>query len=382
MKIKPCMVRGIRHWKIEIGGADGKRKRQFFRDREEAGKALKKALKDQSDVGRGWEILTAREKADIMHILRQIQEAGWTLAQVWDTARTVPKAPVNGCTLRQALDELLEAKRAINCSARHIGNLKWYLEHFIRGREQADVSTIGERELAEWFAGRKEAPRSKNGHIGLLSALFAHCWRKRYILENPAKRLESAHVDRETPATLDIRQCRKAMIFALRRAPKLLGWLTLALFCGMRPDAEADFIDWSMVDLEHGRIIVKKSKIRHVRPRIIDLNFCPPALAWLKVAKARGCPLKLPFVTRRRHVRKLRAYLGLDRWPQDVLRHTAASNLLAFHQDAGKVAEFLGHSAGTLLRDYKALVFKEDAQKFMALLPKERHKKKAPPQHP
>jgi hypothetical protein len=63
----------------------------------------------------------------------------------------------------------------------------------------------------------------------------------------------------------------------------------------------------------------------------------------------------------------------LKRWPQDVLRHTAASNLLAHHQDVGKVAAFLGNSAGILLTHYKALVEKEDAEKFMKLMPRKRH---------
>jgi len=84
-------------------------------------------------------------------------------------------------------------------------------------------------------------------------------------------------------------------------------------------------------------------------------------------------PLKLSHVTRRRYLRALREFLGFKRWPQDILRHTAASNLLAFHQDAGKVASFLGHSAGTLLRNYKALIFKEDAEKWMNLSPRKRH---------
>jgi hypothetical protein len=80
----------------------------------------------------------------------------------------------------------------------------------------------------------------------------------------------------------------------------------------------------------------------------------------------------LKHITRRRYLRALRDYLRFKRWPQDVLRHTAASNLLAFHQDAGKVAAFLGHSAGILLRHYKALVFREDADAWMRIMPKKR----------
>jgi integrase len=173
------------------------------------------------------------------------------------------------------------------------------------------------------------------------------------------------------PAVLTLAQSRKAILWARRRKPHCLAWLALSLFAGLRPDAEADYMTWKDIDLDRKRIVITKSKVRV--PRIVDLAFCPPALEWLRVAKELKSPLPLTHVTRRRYVRDLRAFLKFKRWPQDVLRHTSASNLLAFHQDAGKVAAFLGNSAGVLLRDYKALIFKEDADRFMGLLPKKRH---------
>lgn len=142
----------------------------------------------------------------------------------------------------------------------------------------------------------------------------------------------------------------------------------------MRPDSEADHISWRDIDLKRGRIVVSRTKTRH--PRIIELAFCPPALPWLQLAKKLKSPLPIPHGTRRRYLRALRASLRLREWPQDVLRHTAASMLLAYHQDAGKCAAFLGNSAGILLRSYKALVFREDAARWMKLIPKTRKAKK------
>ena len=370
MEITPCLVRGEPRWKIEIGGADGKRKRQFLKSPEAAEKALKAAKKDRADVGRAWEVLTAKEKAVVMQILKEIQAAGFTLEQVWNTAKALPQAPVSGCTLQTAVAEVLQAKKDANCRQRHLDNLEWYLGIFIKGRAQMDVSQITDKELREWFAARNEAPRSKRGHIGLLSTLFTHCWKRKYIAENPVRRLDTVKIERGIPKTLTNQQSRKSLIWAVRKKPQFLGWLVLALFVGLRPEAEADNCDWPNIDLDRGRIIIDKSK---TDPRIIDLSLCPTAWEWLKLAKALGSPLSLTFVTRRRYIRALRDYLGFDRWPQDILRHTAASNLLAIHQDAGKVALFLGNSAGVLLRDYVNLTFKEDAQNFMSILPKPRH---------
>jgi hypothetical protein len=368
MNLIPCKVRGHECWKLETYSA-GKRKRQFFRDYGKAQKALAEARKYQAQVGRAFDVLSAREKAQIMVVLQDIQQAGHTLPGIWEAFKSIPNTPKASRTLKQAVEEVLAAKLEANCRPRHIKNLKWYLGKFIEGRQQQSVRAITGTVIEDWFKGRAEKPRAKKGHIGLLSSLFAHCLRKGYIAENPIKRLDPVHIDRNTPAILTLRQSEEALLWAKRQKPELLAWLILTLFCGLRPDAEADFIDWSMIDLKHGRIVISKSKIRHVPHRILDLSFCPPALEWLKLAKARKCPLPLKFVTRRRYLRKLRAYLRFERWPQDILRHTAASNLLAFHQDAGKVASFLGNSPGVLLAHYKALIFKEDAAKFMALLP-------------
>ncbi len=99
---------------------------------------------------------------------------------------------------------------------------------------------------------------------------------------------------------------------------------------------------------------------------------CLPAIEWLKVCEQRKLPLNISHMTRRRYIRKLRTYLGI-KWVQDIMRHTAASNMLAIHQDSAKVATFMGNSEAVLLRDYRGVVFKHNAEKFMKLLPKPRH---------
>lgn len=375
MKLVACTIRGKLKWRLDAR-VNGKGPRPTFDTHAAAVKALADARKQRSAFGKAFDVLPALEKSRVMAMLQEIKLAGLTLDNVLSTVKASPAAPSPGCTLKDALAGCLTEAGANNCRPRHIGNLKWYLSHFIKGRESMDARSIGMPELEQWFADRNEAPRSKNGHISLLSIMFDYCWRKRFIPENPVKRLKRPKIDRGTPPALTRLQQIKSLLWARRRKPNLLAWLVLTQLVGMRPEAEADVIDWGMIDLKRGRIKIDRSKIRHVPHRIIDLTLCPPALAWLRVAKKIKSPLPLTHVTRRRYVRLLRDYLKIKRWPQDILRHTAASNLIAFHQDAGKVAEFMGTSAGVLLRDYKALVYKEDAENAMKLLPKKRHFKK------
>jgi site-specific recombinase XerD len=270
--------------------------------------------------------------------------------------------------LSQAIRESLEAKRSAKRSQRYLDSLRRYLGAFARGREQSPVCRIGLPELEQWFSSRNEAPQSRNSNLGRLSAFFSYAWRRGYVRENRCFRFEKASIETRAPAVLSNEQCRLALDFVAAEWPKYLGWFVLALFAGLRPEAEADFITWEDIDLAHGRLIVTKSKVK--AHRIIDMNMIPNAAVWLGFAKANGSQFGFCRKARERFLKKVRDRLGFKAWPQDILRHTAASNLLAIHQDAGKVANLLGHSAGILLRRYKSLIVKENAEQFFNLLPK------------
>jgi integrase len=68
--------------------------------------------------------------------------------------------------------------------------------------------------------------------------------------------------------------------------------------------------------------------------------------------------------TVRRFLRQCRAVLGLEKWPTDFFRHTAASYLLAKYQDAQKVALWLGNSPKVLLTHYHNPVTSGQSAKF------------------
>lgn len=364
MRVRKVTVHGRTRYLVEtyVGG----RKRQFFKTKEEAEKVLVGAKKDQKDLGNAYRLLSTNEKAKLMGFYSDLRASGMSLDAFIARFRSLPHTG-HASSIKNAVKELIASKRAAGRTEKHLKNYQWYLSRFMAGRESMSVSSITERELNDWFAARNESPRSRRQHIGLFSGLFDYCVRKRYISENPCKRLERVTIVRTVPPIFTPAQCRKVLKFAHAKHNRLLAWLTLALFCGMRPESEADHITWKDIDLARGRIVIQKSKIRS--HRIIDLAFCPPALPWLQLARKLKSKLPIRYSVRRSFLRRIRQLLKLKKWPQDVFRHTAASYLLAYHQDAGKVAAFLGNSAGTLLRDYKALVFKEDAEKFMGLVP-------------
>lgn len=156
-------------------------------------------------------------------------------------------------------------------------------------------------------------------------------------------------------------------MFVKRNSPRGLAWFALALLAGVRPE-EADRLQWSDIDLDRGMVTVDAAASKVRSRRIIHLM--PAAVAWLKSARKLGAEMGVPRITRRRYLRAVRAKLGFEKWPTDLLRHTAASYLLAHHQDAGKVALELGNSPAVLFRHYRELVTREAAERFWNLKPR------------
>lgn len=298
------------------------------------------------------------------------------LSAMWDVAKKVSEAklPVKpqhepSNTLSATIEAMLVSKKAAGRRDIYLTSLRQYLELFARGREFIDIGDIGVTEIEEWFAGRTEAPSTRNSNLGRLSALFDFAWRRGYISENPCRRVEAISVVREAPAILSVDQCRQAMEWAHAKRPRMLAWLSLTLLVGLRPESEADHLTWEDIDLGRRTVHVKAAHSKLKTHRIIELDKVPSAIEWLRFAKEIGSPLPLPYASRRRFLMQLRDHLQLEVWPQDVLRHTAASYLFAFHQDAGRVAALLGNSAAILLKHYRALVQREDAERFFAILP-------------
>jgi integrase len=192
------------------------------------------------------------------------------------------------------------------------------------------------------------------------------CFRRGYIRDNPIVRISSPKIDHGTPERFTADEA-KTLLKEARQRPASLGYFVLALFAGIRPE-ELAALKWSAVDMKSKlvRIEGEQSKVRHHR----DVPLHDTCIAWLKTIEDRNpdSPIAPPAVTLRRHRRALREKLG--KWPQDVLRHTAASFLVELHTKKELVAKWLGNSERTLDRNYLSQVRRDECKKFWALTPK------------
>jgi site-specific recombinase XerD len=224
------------------------------------------------------------------------------------------------------------------------------LSQFAQGREERSIASIRTADIEEWLADHASTPGYRQTWINRLSALFSFAKRQEWVIQNPCDRVEKVVIDRKRPQILTVEQAKVCVTFVRDEMPHALGWLVLALFCGLRPE-EADKISWSDIDLEKGVVTVDAaaSKVRWRR-----LVYCTPGAAkWLGKAKAKNATLPIAHQAGRRVLRSLRAKLGFATWPKDILRHTAASVLMATWEDEGRVAATLGNSPTILHAHYR-----------------------------
>lgn len=357
-------------WRLDLRSIGGGRR--FFATEREALAAGNRAEKDRQEVGREWVDLPTRDRAEVVRVLREMESAGVTLAGLWQAyqRREIDMAkPPTSPGLAVAIAQLVAAKRASQLRPAYIASLETYLGAFARGRESKPVGSFTPDDIRQWFDARKEKPGTMASNIGRLSSLFAYAVRRGWLPGNPVDGVERPRLEGRTPQILTVRQAARLLVFIRRRHPRGLAWFVLALLAGIRPE-ECDRLTWVAVDLREGIVTIDAAASKVRRRRIVHLQ--PAAAAWLKIARQEGGELPLAHVTRRRYLRAARERLGWTAWPQDILRHTCASYLLALWQDAGRVASELGNSAGILLRHYRELVRRVDAERFWALIPRDR----------
>lgn len=369
MIVYPTKVRGETRYVVDYGYPAGKRRRDYYRTQEEANGVMEKAQKATVLAGKWWAAVRTDEKMEMIAVFKQMRDAGVTPADVWEAYSSGELAVAKQRrTLRESIAETILAKREAGRKKRYVDELEKYLNRFALQREDIPIDRIGPADIDKWFATRKESGETRKSNLGRLSSMFGLCHRRGYIPSNPCKSAESVSLDNKPPEIFHVEQLSKALKVCQRVAPAFFRPLVLGGLIGLRPE-EAVALDPKNIDLKKKRLTVDfhSSKIRSWR--IIEL--WPSAVMWLKRSDEVYRNAILSNAMARRARRKLRDGLRMPKWPQDVLRHSAASHLLAFHDgDEAKVAAILGTSPRELHRRYKnGMVTKEDGKKFMGLKP-------------
>jgi len=333
-----------------------KRVRRYFDTKAQANTRRAEIEDERRALGDAWADLESRRKWVILECLREMHDQDVSIADVWKFYQE-HHAKLDTKTLASAVDEYLEVKAEAGRRPKYLENATLSLRRFLQGRENHSVGKIGPNDVRSFIHGTGGADWSKQTFKKRLNTFFAWAVRQGYANENPVEKLESIQVSMPEPEILSVEQCRRLVIAARQIDPDYLAYLGLALFLGIRPD-ECRRLPWSAIDLEGMRVTISADVAKTRDRRIVEIN--EPAFRILSKVKR-----KPNFTTNwKKRAPAVRKLAGIKNWPNDVLRHTAATHFYNAY-GVNKATEQLGHSADIMLRHYRKLVTKEQTEEWL-----------------
>jgi integrase len=234
-------------------------------------------------------------------------------------------------------------------------SLKYLVEYIGPKTKCHDVS---KSKIEDWIHSGKWSNRTKKGFLIDVATFFNFCLKNQWVGKSPCAGIEKISVEAVDICILTVDECKRLMATARVKYLELLPYVTLTLFCGIRP-AEALRLGWENINLEHGHVIVSGEKSKTRQRRVVTIQ--PNALQWLMLCE--GKPIKKPW----RPFEALRKAAEV-KWGHDIARHTFCSYSFPIF-GAAKTASEAGHSETVLLKNYREIVRPADAKAFWEIVP-------------
>jgi integrase/recombinase XerD len=351
------------------------------------------------DLGKAAFSLKPDELGESLAALKKLDELGISLTEAIKLAQRVLPPPAGTKSLAEAMKECAEEKKKLNRSTYTLYSLKTRWKRFagwLAPKKAKAVHTIQREDVEKFVAACKLGPVGQRNMVRALSSLFSWCVERKVMAKNPALDWNLSEANKvlsqdRAPRILTIQEAHKILRAAaaggdkpmvvgkqsIRLLPgELVPFVVLGMFGGVRP-FEARRMRWEWIwwgdskKENHDAHLDIPAGITKTRTgRTVPME---PLLAeWLRPFKRPDGPMVPPAFARKFTVLSKLCW-GDAGWPEDVLRHSYASYLLARDKDAGSVAENLGHqgSTSTLFRYYrKAVKFRADVLSYWDLSPR------------
>jgi len=207
---------------------------------------------------------------------------------------------------------------------------------------------------------------SHNTQLNHIKVFFNHAVGEGWLSASPAGRLRGVRVPEPPKGILTVPDTEALLHAAEERNPRLIPYLALGLFAGIRP-GELSRISSDAV--RGGYIILTGAETKTADARTIAIR--PNLARWLEAYPFQGRVALLCKVRQQRAVSDLRKAAGLAAWPPDCMRHSFASYAYEQGRDAAHVASEMGHQGTHIFfKHYRALAHPGDGDKFFSIVPK------------
>jgi len=355
VKLRRYRNKGRLYWRVDLGILNGRRVQKQFTTKSAAEKCLSLARQEVQTNGRAAMDLTLQERDEFVRARNRLGEVGTSITDAVDFF--LARRPHAERPLRDAIDECLLAKTTAGRRPSSLRQLRHSLDQLSFHHDGKMCSEIAATDIERWLANPDWAQATRRSHLTDARTFFGWCLRRGYVGFNPCDRIENIQVEDKPIEVLTVDECDRLLRAALGHDRKLLPYIALGLFAGVRPE-EIQRLEWHDIDLKAGIIRLEGHKAKTRRRRIVEMH--PTCKAWLSMHG------DLPPKNLKKRLDRVRAKAKIS-WPHDALRRTAASHLLHLHKDEAKVALMLGHSPQTLFAHYRELVGDGDNERFWSL---------------
>ena len=376
-------------YQVNIEKPDGTRVQKTFKTKGKAQAAIREAAGLLESHGERAAEISAAEMEALLSARVQVLEMGVTLSAVVDFYKSHAAYVREPLLLSELARRFREAKTAQKRKARYVRQLGVSLGSLVLFYPSKMAHEVTAENLERWIWGHEWAGKTISNYLGDVAAMFAWGGHKLrgHVQKNPALDIDREQFFRGGESeilTLDFEVCC-VLLTAAASVLKLMGYLVLAMFCGIRPE-EIKGVEWASVFIDEGHVVVGAAYAKTRRRRVVDLS--ENARAWLRLVpeemrKGKVCgkgfhdgwrvfrrELGWDVARGKSNVIPVIAEMTRGDWPHNVLRHTFASYHYAFHQDEAKLQAQMGHESARMLHQhYRAVKLPAEAARFWAFFP-------------
>ena len=354
MQLRKVVNHGNSRWRVS-SYVDGERKQRFFISKELAIQWMQE-LRIDTRCANFWSSRSPLEQKDIIAAFDVAQQRKLTLLKTVLAAKTHPDPTPK--PLAQIAPIYLSTLKSRSLREASLKQIHLMINQFASKYGALDTNTITPTHLEQWFAQRKWARSTIDGAIAKIGPFFTWCVREGYCENNPCKAVKRPRSDDSPPSIFTPPETKKLLQTALRHDPRLIPYLAIGLFAGIRP---LEIQRLTRADISDRYIEIKAAKAKTRKRRLVSLS--DNLKEWLSLGG------DLPLTNKRKRLARL-LKLAQIKWQPDIMRHGFASYHLAMHSSADKTAFELGHRDSKMLfAHYRELVTKEAAQSYWAIRP-------------
>lgn len=265
-------------------------------------------------------------------------------------------------------------------------NLRHRVRMFANASPNRRLDSIEKEHVRAYLAGRRISAVSQDNDRRVLARFFDWCKQEHnWLMFNPAKEVKIELPEKGPPVILSVADCERLLRAAeAYQGGKMVPYLAVTMFAGLRPDSEALRLDWENINFKDGEIMVKSSGTKTKRSRIVEFNggrketkpLCAALSSWLQAYRTDDPFFPAAGAIHFANVRRIAGFgtptpdrPDLKPWVQDVLRHTAVSHFFRLTGSYGQTAEFFGNSETIIREHYQGRVSTSDTAAFYALRP-------------